>query len=91
MTLYHANLATVTISSNQAEFGEETSAESVVITITSLPSSPFHSLVLSNNTAINGDDFYLHPMHIKLYQLDPRPHSITVRLTHNSAQIDGAI
>ena len=55
ITLYRVNLATVTISSNQAEFGGGTSAENAVITTTSLPSSPFHSLVLSNNTTINGD------------------------------------
>ena len=93
--IYRSSLliqANMTVSSNQAELGGGIYAESAAITITSSQTSSFHSLILENNTAMDGGGFYFSAnAHIYVYHLDLRSHDITVRLISNCAQRGGAI
>ena len=80
------------IASNEARIGGGIYTVSSTIIVTSLSQSTFHSLTISRNSAMQGGGIYFSTSaHIYVYQIDPRPHKLTVSLTMNSAETGGAL
>ena len=93
--LYQSSLkvySCANIEDNEALLGGGINAVSSSIIVTSLFRSTFHSLTISRNTAILGGGIHFSTSaRIFVFQIDPRPHDLTVDLTLNSAENGGAM
>ena len=81
------------ISNNEADYGGGIYALASLIVVSPSPTSSIHSVQIKNNTArFDGGGVYFSSIsNLYVYQVDPRPHNITVILTANTANYGGAL